>query len=114
MTSTTTPYEIKGYYFKENGQTISDTHFHYSDTDSMIDHQTMWYKEAEKVGYHSGELNEAAIIEANYKGNITNEQMIAIINNGSLMEAPFGELFPGKINAYLTQLRQSEYAYHNS
>ncbi|WP_078598594.1 hypothetical protein [Evansella clarkii] len=102
-------YEIEGIYFKEDGQVVSDTSFLYSDSDSMIDHQKTWYEEARKNGYPSGELDEAAIIRKNYNGEITDEQMIAIVNDGELMDTPFGELFPKKLNAYLVKLLESEY-----
>lgn len=105
-------YKIKGFYIGENGVIIPDTHFHYSGVDSMIDHQRIWYAEAEKNGYQSGELDEAAIMQENYKGQLTltQEQLLAIINDGELMNTPFDELFPTKIDAYIIQMLKSEYA----
>lgn len=103
-------YEIKGFYFGEGHQITPDTHFHYSDSDSMIDHQKTWHDEAMKNGHQSGELDEAEIIKANYKGALTDEQLIAIVNDRTLMDAPFRELFPAKINEFLIGLLESEYA----
>jgi hypothetical protein len=103
-------YEIQGYYFGENHQITTDTHFHYSDSDSMIDHQKAWYEDALKNGHQSGELDEAHIIKANYKGDFTNEQIMAIVNDPTLMNAPFRKLFPAKINGFLIGLFESEYA----
>lgn len=103
-------YEIKGYYFGENHHVTPDTHFHYSDSDSMIDHQKTWYEEAVKSGYESGELDEAEIIKANYKGVLSDEQVIAIVNDRTLMNEPFRELFPVKINGFLIELLELEYA----
>lgn len=108
-TSIRPSYAIEGYYFQEGGKTTPDTHFHYSDRDSIIDHQRMWYEVAIKNGYRSGELDSIATIRANYKGELTNEQLLAIVNDGTLMDAPFGELFPEKINACVINLLEAEY-----
>lgn len=105
-----TSYEIRGYYFGENHQVTPDTHFHYSDSDSMIDHQRAWYEDAMKNGHQSGELDEVQIIQTNYKGPLTDEQIIAIVNDRTLMDTPFRDLFPAKINAFLIGLFESEYA----
>jgi hypothetical protein len=102
-------YEIQGYYFEE-GQTVTpDTHFHHSDCDSMIDHQRAWYEEAKKNGHKSGEIDEIQTILSNYKRPLTDEQLLAIVNDGALMDTPFGELFPTKIDAFIKELLESEY-----
>lgn len=104
-------YEIKGYYFPEGEEkkVLSDTHFHYAGSDSMIDHQKMWYDESLKLGHESGEIDEAEIIKANYDKPLTEEQLMAIVNNGELMDTPFSELFPTKITENLTSELQKEY-----
>lgn len=103
-------YEIQGYYFKDGGTVIPDTHFHHSDSDSMIDHQKAWYEDAKKNGYTSGELDEIVTIKANHKGVLTKGQLLAIVNDGELMDTPFGDLFPKKLNTYVMNLLESEYA----
>lgn len=104
-----TSYTIQGLNFGENGSVTHDTAFHYAEGDSMIDHQKAWYEEAVKNGYASGELDVTAIIQSNYKRTLTEGQLLAIVNDGELMSAPFGELFPKKIDAYLIQLLEAEY-----
>lgn len=105
-----TTYAIHGFYFQPDGQMTLDTHFHYSDGDSMIDHQKSWYNEALKLGYNSGDLDEASIIKTNYRGALTDEQVLAIVNDSKLMSTPFGELFSRKIAKYVVELLESEYA----
>lgn len=103
-------YEIQGYYFKDGGVVIPDSHFHHSDSDSMIDHQKAWYEEAKKAGYASGELDEIVTITSNYKGELNKGQLLAIVNDGELMDTPFGELFPKKIKTFVMNLLEAEYA----
>ena len=102
-------YEIHGILFKagkdgERGKTVEDTAFFHVGTDSMIDHQRTWYEEALKLGYVSGELDEATTIRKNYDGEITEEEMMAIINDKELMDTPLDELFSSKIDEYLEEL----------
>lgn len=104
-------YEIHGILYEagengERGETVEDTAFFYVGTDSMIDHQRMWSEESQKLGYMSGELDEAKTIRANYDGEITEEEMIAIINDRELMDTPIDELFRSKIDEYLKELRK--------
>lgn len=98
-------YEMEGYYFQEGGKTTFDNHFHYSDRDSMTEHQCMWYEEVIKLTYRSA----IATIRANYKGELADEQLLAIVHDGTLMDTPFGELFPKKINTYVVVLLESKY-----
>jgi hypothetical protein len=102
-------YEIQGRYFGEGGTVTPDTHFHHSDCDSMIDHQKAWYEEAKKNGHKSGEIDEIQTILSNYKRPLTNEQLLAIINDGTLMDTPFKELFPSKIDGFIKELLETEY-----
>lgn len=102
-------YEIKGFYFGEGKKVFNDSQFFTVGSDSMIDHQKMWYEEALKLGYESGELNEAGILRANYDGKLTEEQVISIINDGELMNTPFDELFPTKIKEYVLAELHAEF-----
>lgn len=102
-------YEIHGFLFEadqdgKRGKTVKDIAFFNIGEDSMIDHQRMWYEEARKLGYESGELDEAKTIRSNYDGELTEEQVIAIINDRTLMDTPLNELFSSKISAYLQEL----------
>ncbi|MGX1195781.1 hypothetical protein [Metabacillus sp. SLBN-84] len=103
-----TTYQIQGYYFGEGRSVIQDTNYHYEGAGSMIDHQKIWYEEALKAGHQSGELDEAEIIQANYKSTITDEQLMAVLNDGTLMSTPFNELFPAKLDAFLLESFKSE------
>lgn len=95
-------YEIKGYYFNEDGTTTEDTLFYHTGVYSMIDFQRTWAEEG-------GELDEVATIKANYGGELTEEQLITITNDGDLMDAPFSELFPQKIKNVVISELESEY-----
>lgn len=106
----TSPYQIKGYYFGGDGTVTSDTHFHHSECDSMIDHQRIWYEDAKKNGHSAGEIDEIQTIQSNYKGPLTDEQLLAIVNDGALMDTAFKELFPSKINTFIKELLEAEYS----
>jgi len=106
---TTTQYAIKGFYFGDDKETITDTHYHYNGADSLIDHQRAWYNEAINSGYVGGELDEAETIKANYDGELTEELLIAITNDGTLMDTPLHQLFPHAISQYVVQQLQLEY-----
>lgn len=102
-------YEIKGFYYGEDRNVFGDTHFHTVGCDSMIDHQKTWYNEAKKLGYESGELDEAGIIRTNYNGDLTEGQILAIVNDGDLMDTPFDTLFPRKLKEYVRSDLEAEY-----
>ena len=102
-------YTIKGFYYRGTDETHTDTHFHHAGTDSIKDLQRIWYDESLKAGYDSGELDEAEIIRTNFWGKVTEEQLIAIINDGDLMDTPLDKLFDEALPEYLAKLLKEEY-----
>lgn len=88
--------KIIGYYFTDKATSFVKSQMTISDdaakSTSMLEWQRKWYNQAIERGYASGELDEEGILRENVSRNLSDTELIEIINDGDLMRLPLSEL----------------------